>query len=820
MSGLVGNPFLLTSAGAAGYQISRSLRFNSSDSAYLSRTPASAGNRKTWTWAGWAKRGSVGSSYEILFSARAGTSSNRDYLTFQSDQLVLTCSNSSGTTTANIQTTSVYRDPGAGMHIVLSVDTTQATASNRVKFYVNGAQVTTFSLANYPTQNTDLSFNDAQPHTIGQSAAGTAFGFNGYLADIHFIDGQALDPTSFGEFSATTGVWVPKAFSGSYGTNGFRLTFADNSAATATTLGKDAAGSNNWTPSNFSVTAGAGNDSLVDVPVNGAQTDTGVGGEVRGNYCTWNPLDNGGVDLSNGNLGVSNGAAHEAVRSTFKLPANGKWYAECTLNSFLNATNVLAFGVDYSNATAPAPYTATGNAFIAVNTTSLLIKIDANEYTTSASTTGAVLRLAYNADTQNLWLGFNGNWYDTSFGTTGNPATGTTPTKTSVAGGFLSASVYQSTGDLNAGQRPFAYTAPSGFKALCTANLPAPTIVKPSTVMDVKLYTGNGSTQTISGLGFSPDLVWMKVRSIGYNHTLIDSVRGATKTLSSSMTVQEYTEPTGPTAFTSDGWSMSGDVTYVGSVNANGQTYAGWCWDAGSSTVTNTQGSITSQVRANASAGFSIVTYTGTGSNATVGHGLGVAPFMFIVKNRDVSSDWDVYHGSLASPATNRIVLQSTAAAIGAGGTSSWNSTSPTSTVVSLGSSTSGNANGNKHVMYCFAPVAGYSAMGSYTGNGSSTDGPFVFCNFRPKFLLIKRTDTSGYPWVIVDAARDGYNLTYKWLEPNSSSAEQTTQPVADADFLSNGFKLRGNGNTTNQSSGTYIYFAVAESPFNYARAR
>jgi hypothetical protein len=225
-------------------------------------------------------------------------------------------------------------------------------------------------------------------------------------------------------------------------------------------------------------------------------------------------------------------------------------------------------------------------------------------------------------------------------------------------------------------------------------------------------------------------------------------------------------------------------------------------------------------VRANASAGFSIVTYTGTGSNATVGHGLGVAPFMFIVKNRDVSSDWDVYHGSLASPATNRIVLQSTAAAIGAGGTSSWNSTSPTSTVVSLGSSTSGNANGNKHVMYCFAPVAGYSAMGSYTGNGSSTDGPFVFCNFRPKFLLIKRTDTSGYPWVIVDAARDGYNLTYKWLEPNSSSAEQTTQPVADADFLSNGFKLRGNGNTTNQSSGTYIYFAVAESPFNYARAR
>jgi hypothetical protein len=225
-------------------------------------------------------------------------------------------------------------------------------------------------------------------------------------------------------------------------------------------------------------------------------------------------------------------------------------------------------------------------------------------------------------------------------------------------------------------------------------------------------------------------------------------------------------------------------------------------------------------VRANATAGFSIVTYTGNGTaGATIGHGLGVAPAMIIVKCRNVARNWTVGHQGIASdPWTDYLTLNSTAAA--ADLNTVWNDTAPTSTVFTVGTANGLNGNTETHVAYCFAPVVGYSAMGSYTGNGSSTDGPFVFCNFRPKFLLIKRTDTSGYPWVIVDAARDGYNLTYKWLEPNSSSAEQTTQPVADADFLSNGFKLRGNGNTTNQSSGTYIYFAVAESPFNYARAR
>ena len=251
-------------------------------------------------------------------------------------------------------------------------------------------------------------------------------------------------------------------------------------------------------------------------------------------------------------------------------------------------------------------------------------------------------------------------------------------------------------------------------------------------------------------------------------------------------------------------------------VNESGYTYAAWAWDAGTTTASNPDGSITSQVRANVSAGFSVVTYTGNNtSGATFGHGLGVTPQFFIVKNRSINGPgWVTYHVSLGATkylTLNETIPQQTYSGV-------WNNTAPTSTVITLGNDNGVNA-GNNYVAYCFAPVAGYSAFGSYTGNGSS-DGPFVYTGMRPKFLLIKRTDTSGYPWVIVDSLRDGYNLTYKWLEPNSSSAEQTAQPVADVDFLSNGFKLKGNGNTTNQSSGTYVFASFAESPFQYARAR
>ncbi|NBQ98554.1 MAG: hypothetical protein EBU12_10150, partial [Microbacteriaceae bacterium] len=378
----------------------------------------------------------------------------------------------------------------------------------------------------------------------------------------------------------------------------------------------------------------------------------------------------------------------------------------------------------------------------------------------------------------------------------------------------------------NFGQRQFAYTAPSGFKALCTTNLPAPLVTKPNTVMDVKLYTGNGSTQTISGLSFSPDFVWLKCRSSTPYHRLYDQIRGVTKALYSNSTDAEGAYQTtyeNFTSFNSDGFSL-GTTTIDNGINGNGQTFAAWCWDAGTSTVTNTQGSITSTVRANATAGFSVVTYTGTGSAATVGHGLGAAPGMILIKGRTSTSDWPVFHSGLGSQTNDVIVLNSTGAKQTI--TNYWNGGVSSTVFGVLNGTWAHNTNGVNYVAYCFAPVVGYSSMGSYVGNGSS-DGPFVYTGFRPRWVLLKLSSSSGGDWALYDTARGPYNLNTPKISPDSSAIEDDTTLWGGSpssyglDFLSNGFKLRNTAGGSHNGSGfTYIYAAFAESPFNYARAR
>jgi hypothetical protein len=727
---IIGSNILAGASGQAGgggaYEISRSVRFNSADSAYLSRTPASSGNRKTWTFSFWYKKTKNGQTgYESILGISTGGST---YFTMRFGQGgaadCFTVEDSSGYTG---YTSSVFRDPSAWYHFVVAVDTTKATASDRVKVYVNGVSQT---LSSQPSQNVDFLLNTTNRTDIGNlGATYSTYYINGYLAECYLIDGQQLTPTSLGEFD-TNGVWQPIEYTGTFGTNGFHLPFSDNSTAAA--LGTDTSSNGNtWTVNNISVTAGAGNDSLVDSPTNYSQEDTGAGGEVRGNYATLNPLDNGGIDLSNGNLGVSNGAAHEAVRSTIKLPSSGKWYAECTLTSA--SPGVFAFGIDYSNATNPASYVDSNKAYIAVNATSLLIATD-TQYDLTTTTANAILMVAYDSGTQNLWLGFNGNWYTTAFATTGNPANGTNPTAISIPNGFLTVAAYSATGDVNFGQRQWAYAAPAGFKALCTTNLPEPTIADGSTAMDVVTYTGNGSTQTISGLNFSPDFGWFKRRGpSAASHFLFDQVRGAGKFLVSNTTAAEGNDSVNTLqSFDSTGYTMGN----TGAMNESGSTYVVWSWDAGSSTVTNTAGSITSQVRANTSAGFSIVTYTSSSSVSTVGHGLGVAPYLIITKNRSVSNTWWTYHNAIGNTKAMRLDTTDAQTTI----SSTWNNTSPTSTVFTVGGEW---GNGNNIVAYCFAPVAGYSAYGSYTGNGSA-DGPFVYTGFRIKWLLLKNTTSSG----------------------------------------------------------------------------
>jgi hypothetical protein len=779
----------------------------------LSRTPASAGNRKTWTWAGWVKISSIGVQTEVLFHAGADND-NRLSLFFSTlnDGVLRLADRTSGNTTLFRTTTQVFRDFSAWYHIALVFDTTASAGDDRIKIYVNGLEVTQFTDKNNPSQNADSYVNNNIIHYIAYN--GTNY-FNGYLADIHFIDGQALDPTSFGEFDAN-GIWQPKAYTGSYGTNGFHLDFADNSSNTATTLGKDTSpNGNNWTPNNLSVTAGAGNDSLVDVPTNGAETDTGAGGEVRGNYCTWNPLDKAStVTLANGNLDASGTTLDELCRSTMYMPLSGKWYMEFVpdsngLDGIIGVATASAGLGAYVGSSAQGwgfQPNISGSAFRYSNGGGSAISGTAF----SANDVGMI---AVDIDSSKMWLGRNGTWYES-----GNPATGAnaqfTDLSTTSQLAFAVTPGRSGSGLIvaNFGQRPFAYTAPSGFKALNTANLPAPVVTKPSDLFDVKLYTGNGSTQTISGLGFSPDLVWIKNRAAADNYKLTDIVRGATEELESNTDDAEVTNADGLTQFNADGFDLGDDDEY----NTSSEAYVAWAWDAGSSTVTNTDGSISSQVRANASAGFSVVTYTGTGSaGATVGHGLGVTPGMIIIKSRNLSpTDWVVAHSSL-NLASENLHLNDTSAAgsTGFGAIGSWSSTIFGFRV----ESGSGDVNGSgyDYVAYCFAPVAGYSSFGSYTGNGSA-DGPFVYTGFRPRWILVKNTVGTNN-WQLFDSARNEYNVVNKYLQPNMSNDEATSDVL---DIVSNGFKIRSTPGNWNGSTNLIVFAAFAEHPFQYARAR
>jgi hypothetical protein len=373
---------------------------------------------------------------------------------------------------------------------------------------------------------------------------------------------------------------------------------------------------------------------------------------------------------------------------------------------------------------------------------------------------------------------------------------------------------------VNFGQRPFAYTPPTGFKALNTQNLPEPTILKGNQFFDATLYSGNNSTQTIVNSGaMQPDLVWIKSRNIaGANHVLADSARGVNRFLLSNLTDAELNIANTLTAFNSNGFSL-GNTTY--DFNITGNNYVAWQWKANGSAVSNTSGSITSQVSAGTSQGFSVVTYTGNGVNATVGHGLGVAPKMVIIKSRTATSGWTTYLHTLG--AGNFVSLNSTA-----GSTASafpFNNTAPTSSVFSIGVTGNGTNNtGATYVAYCFSEVAGFSRFGSYTGNGAgagaNNDGPFCYTGFRPRFVLIKRTDTTGV-WWLLDTVRNTFNSANSILTANSSGAEGTGTAGSDyIDIVANGFRIISDAPDFNTSGGTYFFAAFAESPFKYSLAR
>ena len=782
---------------AAGYTINQSIRFNDDDTAYLTRTQDTGDSKRIATFSWWMKRGSNFGTESAVIAAGA---SSRFLVRFNtSNQLTLRLTN--GTTEYTLTTNMVFRDPSAWYHCVWRIDVTQATAADRSQLYVNGSAVT-FTGSSLPAQNTDVvGLADATTQRIGILSHSTAASkYDGYLAEFYYIDGQALDPTSFGEYDSVSGVWIPKAYAGTYGTNGFYITGADSAD-----LGADYSGNGNDFTSSGLTTA----DQVTDTP-----TD---------NYPVISPIDRqsgASAPLKDGNLVFENNNTGTTVdaRATFAV-SSGKWYWEVEADALGQSGVAREFvgvvspvwKIDSGSGGQSFYIDSTGYAYMTTG-------LKGNNNTTAAYgtawTAGDIIGVALDLDNGKIWWSLNG-----TFQNSGDPAAGTGEAYSGLSGTYAPAfAVDYGTGTsrliANFGQTGgLTYTPPTGFKALSAANLPEPTIKDGSAHFNTILYTGNGSatTRSLTGVGFQPDFVWKKIRSSADHHWLHDAVRGADKGLNSNRTDSEYTS-TRLTSFDSDGFSFA---TSDPDTNGSGSTYVAWNWLAGNGTASNTDGSITSTVSANQTAGFSVVTYTGTGSAATVGHGLSTTPEMIIVKNRSASWGWFVYNSYLTNPTTGRLQLNLTNAEIAGGTPGPWNNTAPTSTVFSIGNSSfpEVNGSGDSIVAYCFAEVEGFSKFGKYTGNGSA-DGPFVWCGFRPAFILVKEY-TSADDWLIYDSSRDPYNVAGRVLRPDSTVAEFDGRGGSrDVDFLSNGFKFRSSNATMNGSGAGYIFMEFAEHPF------
>jgi len=667
------------------YTVDYSARFNDDDSAYLSRTP-SAGNSKTFTISYWMK---VASPTPVDFMLAARNSSGGAFFSIKyQTNGALQLNDSQNSDALNLISNALHRDVSSWYHIVVAMDTTQATSSDRCKIYVNGVQITSFSTSSYPAQNANMIWNTAVGHYINCTVDGSGNPtslWDGYYSQVSHVDGQALDPTSFGKFK--NGVWVPKRPSVTYGTNGFYLDFADSS-----NLGNDVSGNNN----DFTSSGLTSSDQMIDTSTN--------------NFCTLNPLD--GVATAEGNLQQpARSSSWATCQSTMAFPKTGKWYWEAGVFGS-GTSDVGSIGISADPASSYVGSTTNGYGYVGAN---------GNIYVSGAATAygatyGAndIIGILFDADNGDLTFYKNGtsqgvaeSGLDTSIDY--RPAVSqynayVTNVNFGQNGTFNGAVTAGGNSDAN-GIGDFKYTVPTDALALCTANLAEPTIGpnidenSSGTTSDENfapvLYTGNGTAigsggKTISDLVFQPDFVWIKNRDAADNHMMFDAVRAATKYLSSDTTTAETTDTESLTSFASTGFTLGNNVA----VNTNAEDYVAWNWKGNGSGVSNTDGTITSTVSANQDAGFSIVTYTGNGTaDSTIGHGLNAKPKLILVKNISSATDWMVYSEDCTKD--YYLVLNTTDAQVSA--SNFWGGTGPTTSTFQVGA----------------PPPAGYMTKGS-----------------------------------------------------------------------------------------------------------
>ena len=816
-------------------------------SSFLSQTfsgGTSTGSGDTCTLSCWVKRNEPSNTgyNQYIFTAGAASDAFTLWFTAAADKLVFRRNNGAVT----ITTDRVFRDVSSWYNIVLRIKTSESSDDDKYQIWINGLRET---VTRSGTPVTTFLGVNSQIHNVLKYPNGSSYG-NVYLSDMNFVDGLALDASYFGEFKG--GVWIAKNPDVSnYGTNGFRFKFDKTGLGTgsASTIGADSSGKNN----HFDSSGIAAEDcNMPDSPEN--------------NFATLNPLHKGyaSTPYSKGNLkivgtGSAGAATYSTVASTMEL--TGKVYFEVYINALTGTgrNSVAIVGENYLM-----------NKYGSVSTVGIsgfdqagdLAGVGTGDddwntakggnastettigYTGGGSDTvadvGDIVQIAYDSATGYAWYGVidRDNSDTQAWFNSGNPAGGSgyvgildTAVK-QFAGGIVQSSsdslifnfgqdssfagsvTAQGNTDSN-GVGDFYGTVPSGFVASCSANLPELTIGPDSTTQasdhfNTVTYSGSSGAQTIT-TGLQPDWIWIKVTSLTGYHNLTDTSRGITKELYANTTDDEENigriESSSTTGFTFPS-------TEYGYTNENGQTFVSWNWHAnGGTTTTNdasatSVGTIDSVYQANTTAGFSIVTYTGTGSNGTIAHGLGAVARMVIIKNRDQTDNWAVGHTDIGF--SNHLQLNVTDASTSASAV--FNSTAPTSTVFSVGTNHKTNASSEDYIAYCFAEVEGYSKFGSFTGNGS-TDGTFVFTGFRPQLVIAKCTSHTS-AWHMVDADVDYNPVGY--LNANASDAYGD---YAHYDLLSNGFKIRDNGTESNRSGGTFIYMAFAEAPFKYSNA-
>ena len=884
--------------------IGQSLRFDSASSSYLqdtaSGTPSSTTNRAVSFW---VKRSKL-STNQILLNGHVSGPNVTDFINFRSDDTIMIYVDmtAGGSDETNWQTTAKFRDTANWYHIFVKYTLSESSNADKVKLYVNGSQQT---LTATQTGNAVTSSRLLTNGTIFRISNyfDNRYYLDGYLAEYNVIDGDA-DHTDFGE--TKNGVWIAKAYSGSYGNSGFRLTFEANGTSTTddgtdnssnmTNIGDDKSGNGN----NFAVYNLVGDDIFPDTPEN--------------NFATFNFPDlRNNASLSQGATQLDattySGGNYGQCALTIPVPPSGKWYIECHIESSgSSGGNLMCFGVVDRNdmtvsASASNYYNTTGlgftgqvNQLYLTGTLNYYYNVSDGSYSgynvdRSFTSQEAIIAMAIDVDNGYIYFGRDagtGNtgsqitWRKPSDGTTGtsnvNPESGSSGTggiartfnnntviivDVSVDGG----NVYKIRSTINAGQDSsfagkvtaqnetdgngqgdFYYSVPSGYLALCSANLPDVTIgptqsSQADDFFNTVLYSGaNNATQSITDVGFQPDWSWFKSRSNASDHYLYDSPRGANKSLNSNKTAVEDSTSGQFTQFTATGFDLPADS--AGYVNYTGRTYVAWNWRAGGGPTadnsagagnTPTSGSVkidgsnksdalagtiaATRLTANTTSGFSVITYTGNnGSSGTIAHGLNSAPEWVLVFGRNVSNSQML--GVTPMGFTKYASFQTTGGYFVADSTI-WNDTAPTSTVFTVGSAANVNDAYN-YVAYCFHSVEGYSKIGTYLGNGNtSSDGPYVYLGFRPAWLFVKRTNDTGGA-IIWDNKRSTSNPTDDYLVPQLQDDEELNNSTQRVDFLSNGFKVK-NGATSNSINGsgsTYLYLAFAEQPFKFSNAR